>query len=178
MHDISRGANSTAARLAALTALREAQAEEALRHPNGVEAPANPPRAAGIDAPDTTHRLGRDVSTGVFAAVEAAVQRSRLEFIDRLVEYRTALDCQAMKRAASGQLDGALDQAQFVAHRIAGVGKTLGFTELGDQARQTEAAITAYKVERTPALRETAVGRVCRLVGQIESVCAEHDCPV
>ncbi len=50
-----------------------------------------------------------------------------------------------------------------------------GFADLGDTARQAEAAITAYKLESTADLRQAAVSRICKLMGLIETTCAEND---
>lgn len=185
MHDIDRGANPTAARLAALAALRNAQSAEE----EGREAAHG--RSAGRQAPDARHHaddlqgaggpapepssLRPEPPAGVYAAVESAVRRSRVEFLSRLLDYRRKLDCEAFGTAGPEHLNRSLDEAQFVAHRIAGVGKTLGFADLGDQARQAEAAITAYKLESSSDLRKTAIARVCALVRLIEVTCAEHE---
>lgn len=182
MHDIERGGNTTARRLAALAALRNAQGEAADGDENDGRSagqrrtPGRPKGAAPRD--ETEHpaasRLGGEMSSGVYAAVEAAVQRSRVEFLARLGDYRQKLDCDAFSTPGSDARIQALDEAQFVAHRIAGLGKTLGFADLGDTARSAEAAITAYKLERTTELRQTAISRICKLSGMIEATCAEH----
>ena len=192
MHDIDRGGSTTAVRLAALAALRNAQADSTLaeegeaeaaeqrgghdgrgRHPRAPE--SNVPDTDLDTDPDTTHRFGQDLSAGVYAAVEAAVKKSRIEFMARLLEYRRKLDCDAFKAAGPDGPCVSLDEAQFVAHRIAGVGKTRGFADLGDTARQAEAAITAYKLESSADLRQAAVSRICKLMGLIETTCAEND---
>lgn len=173
MHDIDRGANPTAARLAALAALRNAPgAEERARdtghgRPTGRQGPGGSAADPGGPPPEPP--------ASVYAAVESAVRRSRIEFLSRLLDYRRKLDCEAFKTAGPEHLGKSLDEAQFVAHRIAGVGKTLGFADLGDHARQAEAAITAYKLESTSDLRKTAIARVCTLVRLIEATCAEHE---
>ena len=187
MHDIDRGANPTAMRLAALAALRHAQGEDS----SETEAPgdrgglarasSDPERRPGKPAKGAKSASQEAAASaperpvGVYAAVEAALKRSRVEFLARLREYRGKLDCEAFKAAGADGLGRSLDEAQFVAHRIAGVGKTLGFAELGDHARQAEAAISAYKLESTADLRHTAILRVCKLVRQIEATCAEHE---
>lgn len=187
MHDIDRGANPTAARLAALTALRNGQeAEEretgadtlgrSARHKAGrhEQRPADPAPGSGGRAQDPAGQ-SPEPPASVYAAVESAVRRSRVEFLSRLSDYHRKLDCEAFKTAGSEGLGESLDEAQFVAHRIAGVGKTLGFADLGDHARQAEAAITAYKRESTSDLRKAAIARVCNLVRLIETTCAEHE---
>jgi HPt (histidine-containing phosphotransfer) domain-containing protein len=192
MHDIDRGGNPTAVRLAALAALRNAQADSTLAeegeaeeaekrmahdshgaHPRKPKSSAQDPNP-GND-PEIAHTRGQDVSAGVYAAVEAAVKKSRVEFMARLLEYRRKLDCDAFTAAGPDGPGASLDEAQFVAHRIAGVGKTLGFADLGDTARQAEAAITAYKLESTADLRQAAISRICKLMGLIEATCAEHE---
>ena len=92
-----------------------------------------------------------------------------------MLEYHRKLDCDAFKAHGPDGPGVSLDEAQFVAHRIAGVGKTLGFADLGDTARQAEAAITAYKLESTADLRQAAISRICKLMGLIEATCAEHE---
>lgn len=188
MHDIDRGGNATAARLAALSALRNAQEDrsgsEAGEEQDGgprraMDARGRQPRvpkggAAGPE-PGAAATLGQEVSAGVYAAVEAAVQRSRVEFLARLLEYRGKLDCDAFRAAGPGAPGASFDEAQFVAHRIAGVAKTLGFADLGDMARQAEAAITAYKQETSHELRQVAIVRICTLMGLIEATCAEQE---
>jgi len=73
-------------------------------------------------------------------------------------------------------LEAFIDEAMFAAHRIAGVGKTLGFPELGEAARRTEGAIAAYKKEFGSAeLRSVFYSRICQLAGIIEAICADHD---
>lgn len=185
MHDIDRGGKTTAARLAAMAALRNAQSEEDRARPGGGDGgrdtrgrgPAGPRRGAAPDDAEAPPRLGPEVSAGVYSAVEAALKRSRMEFLARLVDYKAKLDCETVKLGETDRFDTSLDEAQFVAHRIAGVGKTLGFADLGDQARQTEAAISAYKQDRTQELRNSAIRRICGLMGVIESICDQYDCP-
>lgn len=185
MHDIDRGASPTAVRLAALAALRNAQGAEkgtkdaaqsrpAWRRTGDEGHPADPvPRGGGAGPDQATPNP--EPPAGVYAAVESAVRRSRVEFLSRLLDYRRKLDCEAFLSASPDNLGKSLDEAQFVAHRIAGVGKTLGFADLGDHARQAEAAITAYKIESTPDLRKTAIAQVCALVRLIEITSAEHE---
>lgn len=186
MHDIDRGGNPTAARLAALSALRNAQGDDPLSresdaeeggkrraHDSRARVPRAPNGTTGADR-DGAASLGQEVSAGVYAAVEAAVKKSRIEFLARLLEYRGKLDCEAFKAAGPDGLGPSLDEAQFVAHRIAGVGKTLGFADLGEMARQAEAAIMAYKKDKSADLRRTAISRICLLMGLIEATCAEH----
>lgn len=188
MHDIERGGNTTATRLAALAALRDARADDGRDGAQGdgedsaehyariAREHASTPRSLRGSGPEhgPASRFGQDV----FAAVEVAVKRSRLEFIARLADYRRKLDCEAIRDADLERLAASLDEAQFVAHRIAGVGETLGFPDLGASARQTEAAITAYKLERSADLRQTAISRICTLSGLIDLTCAElGDCP-
>ena len=177
--------------MAALAALRKAQGDAALWEAGETpdETPAGPRKPRGratrppmADAkttdPDKAPKLKPDVSAGAFAAVEAAVRKSREEFVGRLVEYRKTLDCTALKAFGAEIPDASMDKAQFIAHRIAGVGKTLGFADLGDAARQAEAAIVAYKLERSSDLRNTSVSRICKLAGLIEIICADQDnCP-
>ena len=190
MHDMERGGNPTAARLAALAALRHAQADGTqdeedteqtgrggTQDGHGQRADVPDSGASAAD-PDPAPTRGQDMSAGVYAAVEAAVKKSRIEFLARLLEYRRKLDCDAFRAAHPNELGASLDDAQFVAHRIAGVGKTLGFADLGDIARQAEAAITAYKLESSADLHQLAVARICQLTGLIETTCADQDdCP-
>ena len=191
MHDIDRGGSTTAARLAALAALRKAQGEGAFWEARATAEGTSPARPNGrgrngrspdADATETeltaAPRLAPDGSAGVFAAVDAAVRKSRQEFIARLVEYRERLDCDSFKDAHADLPEASLDKAQFIAHRIAGVGKTSGFADLGDAARHAEAAIVAYKLERSPELRKTSISRVCKLSRLIEVICTDKDnCP-
>ena len=191
MHDIDRGGNTTAVRLAALAALRKAQDEGAFWEAGEAaneDSPAGrtgrgrttrPPQADASDPElSVPPKLVPDGSSSVYAAVDAAVRKSREEFVARLVEYRERLDCDTFNEASAELPDAALDKAQFIAHRIAGVGKTLGFADLGDAARQTEAAIVAYKLERTSDLRKTSISRICNLAGLIEGICTDTDnCP-
>lgn len=183
MHDIDRGANPTAVRLAALAALRRAQetgdgwveADRSARTPAAAPAQrGRMPRSSDDETPDpqaaAAPRLGTEGSAGVFSAVEKAIRKSRAEFLARLTVYREKLDCDAFGKAGAGEPPW--DEAQFVAHRISGVGRTLGFSDLGDAARQTEAAIAAFKRERTRDMRDVAAARVCGLVGLIEEICA------
>lgn len=187
MHDIDRGGNTTAARLAALSALRNAQADhsgaEGTQAKDGAQRRAQDGRGrqprvpkGGAAGPEqySASTLGHEVSAGVYAAVEAAVKKSRVEFLARLLEYRGKLDCDAFKAKPADTLGASFDEAQFVAHRIAGVGKTLGFADLGDMARQAEAAIAAYKQQSSAEMREAAISRICLLMGLIESTCAEN----
>jgi len=184
MHDIDRGGSSTAVRLAALAALRNAQADSTLAEEGeaeqaeqrrGHDGRGRHPRMPKSSPPDTTPGPGGDMPAGVYAAVEAAVKKSRIEFMARLLEYRRKLDCDTFKTPGPDGLGASLDEAQFIAHRIAGVGKTLGFADLGDTARQAEAAIAAYKLESTADMRHAAVSRICKLMGLIETICAEND---
>ncbi len=189
MHDIDRGANPTAVRLAAMAALRKAQADSvpwaadeadetgpSTGRPGRGRAPRLP-RAVAAPAPDPSPapKYTQDGTAGVFAAVEAAVRKSRIEFVARLAEYRKMLDCDTFRRSGPDGPDQSMDEAQFVAHRIAGVGKTLGFADLGDAARQTEAAIAAYKLDRSQDLRNRSISRICTLAGLIETVCTENE---
>ena len=187
MHDIDRGGNTTAVRLAALAALRKAQADgdlwggdeakpaNALRNARRRGQHPRPPQDGSKEtAANAAPRVAPDGSAGVFAAVEAAVRKSRVEFISRLVEYRTTLDCDTFGSGVQTP-DASMDEAQFIAHRISGVGKTLGFGDLGDAARQTEAAITAWKLERTQERKKTSISRICNLAGLIEEICANDD---
>ena len=184
MHDIDRGANLTAARLTALAALRNAQADEARdadrtrerSAPDGCSRRAADTEDGSNDRPrDTAGGPASERPAGVYAAVESAVKRSRIEFLSRLLDYRRRLDCEAFATGGPDSFSESFDEAQFVAHRIAGVGKTLGFADLGDQARQAEAAITAYKLESTSDLRQIAIARICNLMRLIENTCAEHE---
>ncbi len=191
MHDIDRGGSATAVRLAALAALRKAQGEGAFWRTDDTPTPASrgggsgrgstaqpAPRDAVLPPLDTAPRLSTDGSASVFTAVEAAVRKSREEFVLRLAEYRKTLDCDLFKSAEATSSDAVFEQAQFIAHRIAGVGKTLGFADLGDAARQAEEAIVAYKLERSSDLRKTSVARICNLARLIEVICADEDnCP-
>lgn len=188
MHDIDRGANPTAVRLAALAALRRAQevgdgwieGERPGHGPVGASAArGRMPRPSADDAPDQAPivppRLGAEGASGVFSAVEKAIRKSRAEFLARLTVYREKLDCETFGKSGAAEGELPWDDAQFVAHRISGVGRTLGFSDLGDAARQTEAAIAAFKRERTGARREAAIARVCGLAGLIEEICASGE---
>ena len=66
-----------------------------------------------------------------------------------------------------------------IAHRIAGVGKTYGFGELGDVAREAETAISAYRTQRgSPELRAVSIARINRLARIIEDICSNPTtCP-
>ncbi|PIE07078.1 MAG: hypothetical protein CSA74_09235 [Rhodobacterales bacterium] len=108
--------------------------------------------------------------TGVFAAVEAAVRKSRIEFAGRLQQYREKLD-RIRLRGAAVLPDAAMDEAQFIAHRIAGVGKTLGYAALGDAARVTETAILTWKQEQSDETRQAAFRTICTLAGLIGAIC-------
>jgi len=191
MHDIDRDGNATAVRLAALAALHKAQTDGGVHDvgeapeaatqgdPDGRARSHRPPEG-DAEATDTgaAHNHMPGGSAGVFAAVEAAVRKGRRDFVCRLMEYRQKLDCDAIRQPGADLPDRSIEEAQFIAHRIAGVGKTLGFADLGDAARQTEAAIAAYKLERSPDLRRISISRICDLARLIEGICVDQDnCP-
>jgi len=115
-------------------------------------------------------------SNSALAPFEAAVKKSRGAFVEKLVEYHATLYCVANSGADSDQLEEFIDEAMFAAHRIAGVGKTLGFPELGEAALRTEAAIAAYKKEfGSVELRSVFYSRICHLARIIEAICANQD---
>jgi len=185
MHEIDRSGSATAVRLAALAALRKAQAEggawdmgetkKDARAPGSGNRRGRPVSTQDDGTPETgpTPRLNPEGSAGVFAAVEAAVRKSRMEFIGRLLEYREKLDCGAF-RVGADLPETSMDDAQFIAHRIAGVGKTLGYADLGEAARQTETAILTWKRERSQEARKATVSRICDLAGLIETICDDE----
>ena len=116
MHDIDRGANSTAARLAALAALRNAQADEARDADRTRERSAPDGRSRrAADTEDGSNDRPRDTAggpaserpAGVYAAVESAVKRSRIEFLSRLLDYRRRLDCEAFATGGPDRKRGA-----------------------------------------------------------------------
>lgn len=115
-------------------------------------------------------------SNSALAPFEAAVKKSRGAFVEKLDEYHATLYCAANSGADIDQLEEFIDEAVFAAHRIAGVGKTLGFPELGEAARRTETAIVAYKQEfGSVELRSVFYLRICQLASIIEAICADHD---
>jgi len=114
-------------------------------------------------------------SLNAFAALEAAAKKSRRGFVAKLAEYRGELDFAGDPATGGDQLEAFLDRAMFISHRIAGAAKTLGFPELGDRARQCEAAIAASK-EAPGSFGQWKVplARIHDLAGLIDVICAEH----
>lgn len=109
------------------------------------------------------------------AALEAAVRNSRAKFVARLAEYHKTLDHTAEVSMGEDRVASAFDEAMFVAHRIAGVGQTLGFPDLGELARQTETAIAACQREQdSAALRDVSCSQIRRLADLIKAICADH----
>ena len=114
-------------------------------------------------------------ASNALAGLEAAVSNSRAEFIARLPEYCKTLDHAAEATIGEDKQAPSIDEALFITHRIAGVGKTLGFPDLGDSARQTETAIAAYRRENdSTALRDVSCSQIRHLTGLIKAICAAH----
>ncbi len=170
MHDIESEGSTAAVRLAAVAALKKVQSEGIAWGSCPGPAPYQVRLQSGSEPPSAPPRLNPEGSADVFAAVEAAVRKSRDEFLGRLQDYSAALDCTALKEPAA-MPDAKLDEAQFIAHRIAGVGKTFGYAALGDAARATENAILAWKQEQSDELRRAAVAKVCNLADRIDAIC-------
>lgn len=117
-----------------------------------------------------------DTSRNPLAPFEAAVKKSRRAFVEKLVEYHATLACAITAAPDADQSEPFVDEAMFVAHRIAGVGKTLGYPELGEAARRAEAAIAAYEKELGSAeQRSVCHTLLCQLASIIEAICADHD---
>ncbi|SMH53258.1 Hpt domain-containing protein [Maritimibacter sp. HL-12] len=117
-----------------------------------------------------------DTSRNPLAPFEAAVKKSRRAFVEKLAEYHATLACAIISAPDADQSEPFVDAAMFVAHRIAGVGKTLGFAELGEAARRAEVAIAAYEKDLGSAERHSVChARICQLASIIEAICADHD---
>ncbi len=112
MHDIDRGGNPTAARLAALAALRNAQADSTLAEEGEAEDAAQrsghdgrgrhprvPKSNVGRTPDPDTATLGQERVGGRLRGRRGGGERSRIEFMARLLEYRSKLDCDAFKAA-------------------------------------------------------------------------------
>ncbi|HGG63875.1 MAG TPA: hypothetical protein ENK34_04795 [Rhodobacteraceae bacterium] len=123
----------------------------------------------------STNGTIQKAASNAIAGLEAAVRNSRAEFVARLPEYYKTLDHAAEAAMGEGILAPSVDEVMFIAHRIAGVGKTLGFPDLGDSARQTETAIAAYRCEQdSTVLRDISFSKIRHLAGLIEAICAAH----
>jgi len=159
-----------AARVSA--ALRRLKNIDAVKHDDGEDgATGNWDRS---EAASLGARLQK--TTNAFAALEAAVRKSRGDFVVRLAEYRDTLDRLELEGGEIRETDAALEIAMRIAHRIAGVGKTFGFEDLGDVARDAETAISDYRSRRgSPELRAESVAQINVLTGMIEHICAGHD---
>ncbi|MBV7407486.1 response regulator [Maritimibacter sp. DP1N21-5] len=132
-----------------------------------------PAEATGSDAANET--TAPPVHMSVEQALEAAVNKSRGQFVAKLAEYHVKLAQVAKADADQQQSDASIEEAMFIAHRIAGVGKTLGFPELGAVARQTEAALAAYRQELgSPELRKASVTRTDHLARVVEATYASY----
>lgn len=168
MPDGEGGFKSTASRLAALAA----------RGTGSPENDSSPQDDAAMTCPSCAEpeqgQHSGDVAQ-VNAALEAAVAKSRAEFLRRLAEYQGKLGCDsiaahdAQQQVASFSLNTRLDDAQFIAHRIAGLGLTLGFGELGDTARQTEAAIMAFRKDQSADRCQAAFLQIAELCSSIDT---------
>jgi len=118
-------------------------------------------------------------STGAFAALAAAVQKSRGDFVERLAQYRDTLASVDLESGDPRQTDATLELVMRIAHRLAGTSGTFGFTELGDVAREAENAIVAYRADRgSQELRAASIARIKRLSWHIAEVCSNPTtCP-
>lgn len=118
----------------------------------------------------------RENVDGFLSPFEAAVKKSQGAFVVKLVEYHATLYTAANTDTDSDRFEASVEEALFAAHRIAGVGKTLGFGELGDAARKAEVAISAYQKNFGSAERYRRYqSRICQLARMIEAICADHD---
>jgi Hpt domain. len=99
-------------------------------------------------------------------ALRDAIARLRPRYLETMADFKARLDGavrQAMRPAAGPQ---PLEDAQFVAHRIAGTAANFGWPELGELAMQTESALREHLSDRIS--RDTALTHIRDLSGALD----------
>lgn len=152
--------------------------------PRGDKVLRDQPTARGLRLGQRDKVLGRNVggssrsyqerSRAALAALSPAVEKIRGEFVGKLTGYHARLRSAIMSDAKPEQQKALFDDASFVSHRIAGVGHTLGYSELGAAARRTEAMLAAYKSNDVSVGRDVVIAQIRQLMVMIEAIKAEY----
>lgn len=143
------------------------------------EAEPAPPTTPGTKPAGSSIGDRLNQSTGAFAALQAAIRKSRGDFVGRLAQYRDTLANLDLETGDPRQTDASLELAMRIAHRLSGTSKTFGFSALGDAARDAENAINAYRADRgSQELRAASIARINRLSWHIAEICSNPTtCP-
>lgn len=72
----------------------------------------------------------------------------RTRYIDLLEERMDSLEVLRDQISQQDKIDEALHQTRFIAHKISGTAATLGFTEIGQLAANTENTIIHYQSDK------------------------------
>lgn len=106
--------------------------------------------------------------------IEAAIEEIRSDFIRKLIGYSRRLQHLLEADDTNARTDR-VEEATFIAHRIAGVAGTFGYPRLGDLARNTERALTTpgfTGVEDRGGIDNA--NAIQALVAEISQVCTKY----
>src|SRR5690606_29348025 len=98
-------------------------------------------------------------------ALRDAIARLRPRYLQTMAEFKGRLDTAARQAASPAAGARPLEDATFVAHRIAGTAANFGWPELGELAMQTESALREHLSDRIP--RATALTHIRDLSGAL-----------